>query len=880
MNFDLFRAFVSGTNVEAMTQASEFLKNSLGNPELAKFIISTYSTPEVQNDPLLPRSMAIILFHIVNFVWKNGEIFNQYDKQIILSIRNQIIPLLLNSNPATEQYLLDSVKIILKIEDIAAQDLIDSIYQFLQTNQTIQTFYFAFSIFEAWADIVTLTQKDGVDRLNPFFNIILQIWSQVQQHLQPSALVFKIIEIGSSIFSTLLKKGTTPIQNPIFLNASQFFLQVLTIEANDESISNCIQMKKSILSFFTRLFSLNNEFVAPLQQNFIPQIINIFPQIYQTVVNKDDTRALGALLFMVYGLLVKNCNVFYTSDFVNNVLIPSSKLTSEDLEIFNTSAEQYIGQSFYDYVTSDNHSPREICGRIAAKFITVNPDAIFSFNPANGTPLDLESWLYLIGQGYTNLFDSENSTMNPNLYRQIFSLLQNPNQPIYLIPTILYALKNGVILQNDELLSSVAQASYQILLSSKHPVISVMALELFRTTIISLCEKEIFDQLVNIEVLIQKTLEIAQNIHTDSVAIVLQLLTKYCPETILPYSSQLLSEILSTWFQISNFNQELTEEQETEVDELIHAATLIVDIQEDQTILSQLSNELVKFAFNAMTNYPKSYSIQSIIKLCIILCQKLTTPNEAVISLIPFSANYLFSFEEACYLLHDFAGIYCALMPHLNQEMVQAIIGICNQFLSNPEMEETILGAALVILADIIEVHGVFDLVSKAVEFMLSDVQSMMFIGCVYVLTAALFKSEGQFASQIPPDVLQIWFESANISIFSTPRDVHTCAVGLLFLAKVGIADALQAAYLLLNGEYQKQNHAGDEMDMEMGFEEEDDFMMDDEIDENSLITTAATIPTDSVSHSELFLQITAQTNTINNFDPGFINNLKKLATS
>ncbi|OHT02384.1 hypothetical protein TRFO_30589 [Tritrichomonas foetus] len=55
---------------------------------------------------------------------------------------------------------------------------------------------------------------------------------------------------------------------------------------------------------------------------------------------------------------------------------------------------------------------------------------------------------------------------------------------------------------------------------------------------------------------------------------------------------------------------------------------------------------------------------------------------------------------------------------------------------------------------------------------------------------------------------------------------------------------------------------------------------MDDEIDENSLIATAATIQIDSVSHSGLFLQVAAQTNAFNNFYPGFFNNLKKSATN
>ena len=854
MNFDLFRALVCVSSPEQIQQASQILYTNLENPELAQFILQTYFSSDVQNDEMLMTSMCFVMYEIIKCLWKNRP--ENYDINTFNAIRQQVIMMALNSPPNSQKSLLDAIHYIIYAEDASAEDIFNLSLQIFQKQDNLKTLYISFSIFKSWAAVASRKQLDKVDRYTPFLQIYSQIFDDFKSKNQVSNDTFNIYQIAAVTFHKLVKKDFIDfLKNDKFAVFCHFFMQCLVIQ-NDEI--NCLQMKKEIMDLFSELIRTDAQFFQIFSQQIVPMI----PSIYSTIVDKKINTPVSSLLEVIYALMFNGCDAFYNSEFVNNVLVHSSRLSNSDIEQMTDSPEVYFEQNLENLDTNiDFFSPREISGKIIFLFIKNKQESLFSFNMSNPNLFDLEAYIYLISSGYNQLGDLEDAIMNPQLYSSLLNLSKSQPHDSFLLPTIIYALQNKIIEEVPDLLQEVSSLAYNLTMNSQNPIIIIVSLRLLRSTIILLCEFEMFDSLINVPELLQRLLILSHNIHSKEIGSIIKLISQEKPDSILPFSVGLYKELLNTWLMISSQLDAQNEEQNEEAIEIIHSAALMIDIQKDENVIVELSEIGAKFAIQAITEYNNTDSINDVKGLfCTKLCQKIGHPTESIINLVVFACQKILSDKMEVYALKEYSGIFITLMPSLSQEMVHEIIGICYHILNDPNTEETISACALIILADIILIHGKLDLAQIAIKIMQQDIYSILLTGCVYVLTAALHATNAQFAPQIPSDVIEKWILSSNIDTFPTKRDIHTASIGLLLLAKAGNIEAFKAAYNLLLSSFEKDTI----------LEEEDN----DE--ENEIVYSDVTISTDFLSHSALFLEIAKQLDALGSLDQNFVSFLSQ----
>ena len=305
-NLDLFRALANqNQSQEMINQANAIISNNIGNPNLAIFVLSTYSTPEVQNDQTLIQIMAIVFYRIVDHIWKlYPDKIQQYSPEVYSQVRNQIILIYSNTPDRLQQFIIDALKTIIIYERFNSEDLVGNICTLINPQQNLHTISFVFQILEEYSNIVSIN-KDQINRGEPFCQKFLQIWSivfpQIQASFstQPTADSFQILKSAGAIMRYLTRNAEASFKRPEAVNLIQFFMNALIMQ---NSQSDCIKMKESLLLFFRESLKIvqkrdRKEYVEWIQKAFLSNFNQFVPQIFATVSNNEVIDAMNLFFY-------------------------------------------------------------------------------------------------------------------------------------------------------------------------------------------------------------------------------------------------------------------------------------------------------------------------------------------------------------------------------------------------------------------------------------------------------------------------------------------------------------------------------------------------------------------------------------------------------
>ena len=290
ISFDLFRYFVDTRpeSQELMKQANEILFENIGNPELAIFILNSIQTQEVQNDATLIQAMTFVFYRIVNHIWSNlyPDQLDQYNVEVFSHIRDQIVLIYFNTPINYQNFIIDAIRDVITKEGENSEDLLTSVCESINPQ-----------VLEMYSSIVSN------DKSEFFCDTFIQFWSNIANKIhecfstQPNNDAFSIIKSASDIMNHLLNSATDSLLKPETTNLVQFFISVLVIP-NAEC--QCIQMKRSILSFFNKVLKyVRNEqrqkYIEWIRQNFLEDLSQSFPQMFSTILESEYIGALAAL---------------------------------------------------------------------------------------------------------------------------------------------------------------------------------------------------------------------------------------------------------------------------------------------------------------------------------------------------------------------------------------------------------------------------------------------------------------------------------------------------------------------------------------------------------------------------------------------------------
>ena len=881
-NLDLFRAFANqNQSYEMINKANQLIADNIGNPNLALFILNTFSTPEVQNDQIITQVMVIIFYKIVDFVWHlYPDKIQRYSPEVFSQIREQIFAFYFNTPAQFQHIIIDALGIVIKFESANSEDILSNVLALLNSAQDLHNISFVFRVLEFYADDVSIPKSDNVNRGEPFCEKFLEIWSSILPQLQesfstqPQADSYQILKSTAIIMKHLIKKtAEASLLKPQTANMIQFFLGALIFQSNE---TECINMKESILLFFNESLNLardkqRKQYVEPIQQSFLTSLFQNSQQLFSTVSNNETINALGVLMNIFYALIHNKISPewFLSSNFLYHILLPSARLTPNDLNEFETSPEQYYGLYLYDKKnskeTGGDYIPRIECASIIEELIPNASSLLISDFSQFTNPLDLEAYLYLIYQGFNSR--KKSYMLEGQIFLQIFGLLNTPDLPQFLYPTILCALKNTFILSNYEIMKAISSASYQIIINPQvNQVSTICALSLFRSTIITLAEHEELESSINIEQFIPRLIEISSSINTPEVQIIMQHLTNLCTSSMRKFSRVLFVQFSRFLEDISKLNSDINSQQEDELAQIINTFSLLFDIQNDINEKLWFAEQIITISVNILHAYPNSAGVELLIELCIEICQKtdlVNTSDEVKVifmKLAQFVLAYLPSSEDSIYLLPNIGGIFTSLMPFLDTEIIQNIQTFCIN-ITRQENMEYLSFPALLIMCDIVLVHGIN--VTEIFQFAINLMRGMddiseTFIGCIFVLTSVLFKTNGECAKSIPDDIMAKWFEASTIDFLNNAREIRIFSLGLLILASNENKQAFKVAGDLLYQQYEKNISDNDENIFQE--EEDDEFMEGD--DECSQII----LPIDKENVYKLFLQLVEKYGIPNNY--------------
>lgn len=902
INLELFKAF-SSQNQEICKSANEIVFANILNPELTAFILTQLSKPEIFSQKDLVQTLSLILYKIITIVWYHSATDDEHTlafKQTIqMQIRNSLlqISILFCQNYPEFSYFEDALGKIVAQEDIQSEDLISNLTTVVNPEQQFSILNFVFQGLNHYAKVVSRPQTDGVDRCNPFSQIFIQIFNTIYPRLiaffQSSSEginhnlhdpVYRIVNGIAGVLTSIIKLATFTLQNQEIPVMITFLIQLLLI--NDQS-PQVLHMKAEILEFFAQLIITSkrhdrNQFLSPLSEIFLAQWPSICQPIYQTVQPPDDKSALSVYMHLIYVFLKSGYFLewIFTSEFIVEYLIPAAQLTSSDIEEFESSPSHYYSQNFEDEI--DGQTEETLCSRTwsadLAQLMLPKRQEIFILDITQFTnPSLLESYLFLLYQGY----GTQDSTifLPIDLYSQIVNLVITPGTPPVLLATAICSLRNNIILHDEELLKKIAALSMQIIMTSENNfLLATCAVSVFRSTIQDNSE---FNQMVDLSQLIPRLIQIGQEVPGLEIQKVFQLISKNYPETLKPYSLELFNQTLHKILKLIEL-QNLSEEQMAEIDEMVHTSGLFFEIQDKGTLAKiEMGKSLIDLTNQIMTQCQNSASLDTILHYTGLVASESDfsqAPPELVESANRLTMLLIQALNEnfdLVYLINKIIGYFTNIMPYLNQEIVGMIQTTCIALI-NDGAEEQDCAVALFIISNTIEVHGfrIPEMLKLAFELISTiDVDgSYIAIGCITLITSALYKTNGECFGLIPQEVISFWIHHSNIFNVSSRRDIHTWALGLLLLVSKGFADALPVVGELLSQQFSKAKQM-------LGGEEEDFYDPDEANDDDLVISEFAVFPSASVNISKMFLQFAEQAHILNQYEDDFIIDLQAKAS-
>ena len=724
-----------------------------------------------------------------------------------------------------------------------------------------------------------------------------------------------ILEAVASILKNMVNK-------PKCITDGQQFLQLVSDLI--EFLEFSIHLDQSKIDFKNYILNMNNEMmaIAHAKENICTLIINIlftkYDSLKQTfldfflekliksiwicfLINSKELeisfsneidKKIGfdsgpfkiiqmKCLTVVEHLLSLNlpicANEFVNANFILNVVLPTCRLSNEDLITFTEIPEQFLNFCYNLEENSSQVSNRNKIARvlkiIGTKYLNFIDDIINIC--VNGVlnkdypnkNFDIRSLTEYESRIYTISCFLEFRSEDLNLFHILMNIINQSNYPI-LLATALYALKSFKIEKFN-----LNKLSLMFLTQNNYIVIQILSIYLFKST---------FDPLntlieIPLQHIISALLQIT-NVVKDQTAIqMIDLFICQYPELLLPLASELIFTLTAMYINLIGTIDE--EDGRTILNLIIR---MIQNVPFNSDILINISNFLIDFCCKALYQFPHSSYLSDFFDIILRLIEKIDLQNDNNSSsnfygFISILINFIQSnFEEEIAWVSELSSIFIELIKkknfiYINDGIyIQEIITFCD-FVIKSAHNTNAVSSALFVLSSIVQIgkQSFVNLVYKSLPIL--SLPNISEEPNLFISAFCLFFSGIIADSSIIPNILnqEIYLLITNnyaIFIKSEYNYIIPCFIGLTILCKNGFEEAYNGVISLLPILLKKKREEElEEKDYEPNFEH--NFITDQYCD-GFIDIPFVSLPSDSINPFKYFYEFSQESDFFNRLSP------------
>lgn len=913
LSLDIFQELLV-PDQRTIDRATSSILEASKHPEFILFLIESLQKGEVrQNNNLTTQ----IILQIVNLIRSNwiGR-FNDIDpSKVFWSQESQehisllLLDLMFNIKMDLRSHFFSAFRIIILKSFPKVLSFMEKLLEFYHKRSDCLEDVFSFlNLCYFWGKACSdrkenayegyyKSPEDMIFDLDAVNTKLLECYSEIVSN------VISLVETNESacmivtIVSKIIRRSTyvlsSSLMTPLFNDIISQIINPLSINSSDEII---LKMKYQI---FKMIHDLNQNYLKK-SSKYNDEIKLAYSTLYKTQIAPQILQITIQCLKMPTNFIVssKILEIFYqfifysickesllTSDFVSNILLRYSRITSDDINQSEINPCYYLDTCLY-FDEGKAVSPRYSCSKIV-RVISRKKIAYDFYQMLLTRPLDVFDFeakifllIYFMKAQKSLLKEKKNKKRNSKLLmnyeipEELITLIINElseidKNPTFLNVTLIWFFAD--YLKKIEPITGFDIAN-QIMIYSNQPIIVFAA-----SRLLVKCYRYFEGHRnVNLQLTLQKLLENIPIFNSPITSKAIELICENSTENI-------DDELIVTLFNIAIKMISLDEEMIEGVSSIFSLiASLIRKIEDDSPILIQLAEFVIPVVFNIFSNYPNNsvythlFDIISTFSIKFenaIPIQIQSLPN--LFSLLLSDISLLDATRELVWYLYP---IVCAKNNPLSTvpELLQPLLQLSDNMYSNAIEENDFEreGYSLLLKSCFIQVfeditESIFNQCIQTLHRQMEIYQNedevldepIPFIGGLYVLAASLIINEQQTLQNLPKELVDFIISAISKTIISSYREMTISFIILLSFYKVGI----QKAYIKAGKLYEKlyQLKEDEESFSEYQEEEEEEYDNSEEDCEGEIMKLIAPshMPLDNINPFLLFIQVTKEYN-------------------
>jgi len=677
--------------------------------------------------------------------------------------------------------------------------------------------------------------------------------------------------------SYLSKRSVSILTEDSFPKLIQFFVPILVIECDNEVLVPLKRYSAKLLNGLCSSFLPNSsvcmddpdgirkEFSQLFQKEVVPVLLST---TIQCLSMENDEYLMGRLLYLFFQFLHNDlCTEDIVNvDFINNILIPASRLSPNDIYESQTNPEQFIAFNLH-YSIKSNITYRTSCAMILktlVKKFNVLDDLYDLLLAPTVDPVDFEGRIYLMTKFIKETTTQYGPMIEPEVVDALILVTEKVDQkPPFVIASLLNFMRSVLPFLDP---AKGVNLSSHCILASKDPIVLITGSKLLSSSIRELEEPIQID----FSGLVKKILELSSHMPSHSLNSAIQGLIKIGGEEVYPLIKYTIDEILH--FTDKVFTEEdFASQSEIFANAFSAIADIATALSANQESLQELALQILPRVSMFFQNNPHNSVFSEMFYLVTIfntkLFQTVNEQYETCTNLI----NFIIEDSVLTSLVSQVSIMICPLIVNnssgsgsIKNVFLTKCMDLYNHFvnycLSSKESDISDKAHTLLIASSLIQAIGEPALVyvPHAVESLLSDKGkdiAVLFSASVMTITSAFVCDYHQTQSMLDDSVMSYLLADIKEKNLPTYKELRLGFILLLFLVKCGKKSAYRASVNLLPALIK--------------LKEEDDLVSEDDLDISHELSMASLIipfdlPIDSFDEFAFFGEITDQTGLFN----------------
>lgn len=760
---------LSSSDEAKRNKATETLSNYISSPQFLQYMIQLIINPEIQSQPNLYNQILIVLKACLKTLYSNCQTIDEnYTKNIPISL----IHILDSIPPQFHSYIIDYFRQINQIAlTIQSNESNDNFFNNLQKStvpfiieqlKEQKNFVSNLFIFKLFLKFYIKESQD--EELATFYNQILHEITPIiigtVNSIEINEFTANSVKLAAQIMNLIIHSNIFKL--PHFFEPAVILSMILNYCRYFQSrFENSSKLNRHLLKLSIELINLYYE-IPEIKVNAYLPLFNCCMQLLLAMdANSYDSFVRFYSLKLIYNICsakyvendVYSANYFeseiFSPQFVSSVLIPSARLTEQDIDELN-SMPYLIPFKFRDFKEQSDFSVRSVCRLFADQILRV-PELHSIVERPSEDPIEFESHVFLL-----SCLEPKTSLISKDEIQFILNLaVSNIDSNIsFLQASFLYYLYRYISIVPD--CPTIARLAVSCINHSNDPIVILAAVDLLKSYRLDFNYIENFEEKNSI---IPKLLSLCVSIHCwDPLDVIVKLVNSES-QKLNEEMPTFLIEIISTLFQsclsIVRNPSNPGSVSERELFTLSGTFDTILKIIENDSI----SDELIVFCLNhcalILKEAQSSDYLVCLFSFVSFFNYQLRTPlNEQFhFILLSLSSNENSSdfILDACYplILNPQSSI------QERQEFVTAIAQICQRNINNKFVFAS-TSSLLRVCGALIEVFGnnFINLAEIAFYVILNSDPEKNFLPLLYLLYTSVRVNPSLILSQFNEEII------------------------------------------------------------------------------------------------------------------------------